>query len=189
MIVAAKQEAFEEAARLRNQFRSLDEDEVEFLDGVLEGERERERRLREAERKELEAFRRRQESEVAVVAKEGVEGGKDEGVDEGGDVVWSAAGKRKRRKGREGVLGGVKIRRTSESVGQKDAEVEAGFAKATSPKESEEVRPAGKKSGGEAAGSENTDARTTDGKTSWVSVSPPPAAALGLAAYSSDEDD
>ncbi|KAI6806655.1 hypothetical protein KC340_g18782, partial [Hortaea werneckii] len=39
---AAKQEAFDEATRFRNQFRSLDEDEVEFLDSVLESTRTQE---------------------------------------------------------------------------------------------------------------------------------------------------
>ena len=36
---AAKQAAFEEAHRLRNQFRALDDDEVGFLDEVRERER------------------------------------------------------------------------------------------------------------------------------------------------------
>src|SRR3569833_608756 len=33
--LAAKQAAFEEANKIKNQFRALDDDEIEFLDGVL----------------------------------------------------------------------------------------------------------------------------------------------------------
>lgn len=47
---AAKQAAFEEATKLRNQFRSLDEDEVEFLDEV----RQKKRTEEAGRRKEVE---------------------------------------------------------------------------------------------------------------------------------------
>ncbi|KXJ91712.1 N-terminal domain of NEFA-interacting nuclear protein NIP30-domain-containing protein, partial [Microdochium bolleyi] len=36
---AAKQAAFEEANKIRNQFPTLDDDEIEFLDGVADGKR------------------------------------------------------------------------------------------------------------------------------------------------------
>ncbi|SPQ20152.1 c4a25b2a-df96-4365-8639-3b801177d029 [Thermothielavioides terrestris] len=56
---AAKQAAFEEAHRLRNQFRALDDDEVEFLDEVrMRARRQEEEARREVERG-LEGFRRR----------------------------------------------------------------------------------------------------------------------------------
>ncbi|KAK3898855.1 N-terminal domain of NEFA-interacting nuclear protein NIP30-domain-containing protein, partial [Staphylotrichum tortipilum] len=47
---AAKQAAFDEAHRLRNQFRALDDDEVDFLEAV----RERKRREEEEGRREEE---------------------------------------------------------------------------------------------------------------------------------------
>ncbi|KAH6856346.1 N-terminal domain of NEFA-interacting nuclear protein NIP30-domain-containing protein [Chaetomium sp. MPI-CAGE-AT-0009] len=54
---AAKQAAFDEAHRLRNQFRALDDDEVEFLDEVrLRKRREEEQARREVE-DGLRAFR------------------------------------------------------------------------------------------------------------------------------------
>lgn len=57
----AKQEAFEEKSRLRNQFRSLDEDEVEFLDSVLESTRAKEAAVKKETAEQLEAFHRRRE--------------------------------------------------------------------------------------------------------------------------------
>ena len=61
MIGAAKQEAFEESIRSRNQFRSLDEDEVDFLDSVLESTRAKEAEVKKQTTEQLEAFRRQQE--------------------------------------------------------------------------------------------------------------------------------
>lgn len=55
----AKQEAFEEKSRLRNQFRSLDDDEVDFLDSVLESTRAKEAAVKKESAEQLEAFRRR----------------------------------------------------------------------------------------------------------------------------------
>jgi hypothetical protein len=61
VIIVAKQEAFEEKSRLRNQFRSLDEDEVEFLDSVLESTRAQEAAVKKETAEQLEAFRRQRE--------------------------------------------------------------------------------------------------------------------------------
>ena len=48
--VAAKQAAFEEQNKIKNQFRALDDDEADFLDEV----RERKRRAEEAVKRETE---------------------------------------------------------------------------------------------------------------------------------------
>ena len=64
----AKQEAFEEKSRLRNQFRSLDEDEVEFLDSVLESTRAQQAAVKRDTAAQLETFRRqREEAEKALL--------------------------------------------------------------------------------------------------------------------------
>ncbi|EXJ77445.1 hypothetical protein A1O3_09671 [Capronia epimyces CBS 606.96] len=55
---AAKQEAFEESIRLKNQFRPLDEDEVDFLDSVLESNRAKEDAVKNETAEQLEAFRK-----------------------------------------------------------------------------------------------------------------------------------
>ncbi|KAI0814843.1 NEFA-interacting nuclear protein NIP30 [Irpex lacteus] len=54
---AAKQEEWEERNKLGNQFRALEEDEVLFLDSVLEKQREEERLRQEMDGEELKNFR------------------------------------------------------------------------------------------------------------------------------------
>jgi len=61
---AAKQEEWEEKNKLGNQFRALEEDEVLFLDSVLEKQREEERLRKEMDGEELKNFRQ------AVAARE-----------------------------------------------------------------------------------------------------------------------
>ncbi|KAK4153468.1 N-terminal domain of NEFA-interacting nuclear protein NIP30-domain-containing protein, partial [Chaetomidium leptoderma] len=56
---AAKQAAFDEAHRLRNQFRALDDDEVDFLEEVREKKRREEAEARREVERGLEEFRRR----------------------------------------------------------------------------------------------------------------------------------
>lgn len=64
----AKQEAFEEKIRLKNQFRALDEDEVDFLDSVLESTRAQEAAVKKDTAEQLELFRRqREEAEKAFL--------------------------------------------------------------------------------------------------------------------------
>ena len=103
-----KQEAFEEATKLTNQFRSLDEDEIEFLDSVQEAARAKELAEKRATKEGLDEFRKQQE-EAERAAKE------QEGVVLPPTVTesWSV-GPRKRKKGKEkDGIGGLKIRRTS----------------------------------------------------------------------------
>jgi len=57
---AAKQAAFEEANRIRNQFRALDDDEIDFLDEVAQKKREEELRAKRELEEGLKAFRERQ---------------------------------------------------------------------------------------------------------------------------------
>lgn len=114
---AAKQAAFEEASKLKNQFRALDDDEVEFLDGVRERRRAEEERLRRETEEGLKGFRELQSKVSAAGEGEGPEG---EGAVEGGG--WSVGRKRKRRKDEtEGVLKGLK-RQTSAAAADDKAD-------------------------------------------------------------------
>ncbi|KAI7469204.1 hypothetical protein KC351_g13252, partial [Hortaea werneckii] len=99
---AAKQEAFDEATRFRNQFRSLDEDEVEFLDSVLESTRTQEAEVKKETREQLDAFRKLQEDaeKEAVAGQEGEDAGDAATAD--AETSW-ALGPRKRKKGKERV--------------------------------------------------------------------------------------
>ncbi|OBZ79085.1 hypothetical protein A0H81_00901 [Grifola frondosa] len=54
---AAKQEEWEERNKLGNQFRALEEDEVLFLDSIMERQREEEQRRKEMDGEELKHFR------------------------------------------------------------------------------------------------------------------------------------
>ena len=104
---AAKQDAFEESIRLKNQFRNLDEDEVEFLDSVLESTRNREQAVKKETREQLELFRRQQEeADRALIAEstgtgEANEVGGSESPN-GEESLWAVnARKRKRLKEKE----------------------------------------------------------------------------------------
>lgn len=118
---AAKQAAFEEASKLKNQFRALDDDEVEFLDGVRERRRAEEERLRRETEEGLKGFR---ELQSKVSAPGEVEGPEGEGAVEGGG--WSVGRKRKRRKDEsEGVLKGLKRRSSAAAAeGVEDGKAE-----------------------------------------------------------------
>ncbi|PYI03288.1 hypothetical protein BO78DRAFT_399901 [Aspergillus sclerotiicarbonarius CBS 121057] len=63
----AKQEAFEEKIKLKNQFRSLDEDEVDFLDSIMESTRAKEAAVKKETAEQLEVFRRHREEAEKVL--------------------------------------------------------------------------------------------------------------------------
>ncbi|ETN36413.1 uncharacterized protein HMPREF1541_08690 [Cyphellophora europaea CBS 101466] len=58
---AAKQADFEEQAKLKNQFRALDDDEVDYLDSLNQSSRAKENAVRKQTAEELEAFRKQQQ--------------------------------------------------------------------------------------------------------------------------------
>ena len=59
-VLAAKQAEFEEASRLKNQFKALDEDDVDFLDSVLDTERAKEQAVKRETAEQLDAYRKQQ---------------------------------------------------------------------------------------------------------------------------------
>ena len=61
---AAKQAAFEEANKIKNQFRALDDDEIDFLDEVVYKKRLEDERIKRETEEGLEGFRRAQGSGV-----------------------------------------------------------------------------------------------------------------------------
>lgn len=116
-MIAAKQEAFEESIRLKNQFRNLDEDEIEFLDSVLESTRAKEEAVKKETKEQLDLFRRQQEEADKALLDAA---GNDSTVTPAtaGSALakegqWAVnARKRKRAKEKE-VLKGVKLRKSS----------------------------------------------------------------------------
>lgn len=88
-MTAAKQAEFEEQSKIRNQFRALDDDEIEFLDEIRANKRAEEERVKRETEEGLKAFRERQKGDTA----------QDEPADaqEGGES-WEIGRKRKRNK-------------------------------------------------------------------------------------------
>lgn len=102
LTIAAKQDAFEESIRLKNQFRNLDEDEVEFLDSVLESTRAREEAVKKETREQLELFRRQQEEADRALMAESAETGDatevgGSGSPTGEESSWTVNARKRRR--------------------------------------------------------------------------------------------
>jgi hypothetical protein len=107
----AKQEAFEESIRLKNQFRSLDDDEVEFLDSVLESTRAKEAAIKKETAEQLAAFhRQREEAERALL--ESSASGETANPASIEEEQWIISG-RKRKRSKKDLLFPGKVRRSS----------------------------------------------------------------------------
>lgn len=178
---AAKEEAFQEANRLKNQFRALDEDEVEFLDSVLESTRAEEERVKRETAEGLEQFRRQQE-EADKKARRGSEGAQN--AEEGSPTVedeWVAGGRKRKRAKEKEVFKGVKIRRSStteRAVDLTTTEASSSKSPSSTPVESTKSTPLAPAMPKSAALASAEKAPPAPAKTG-----------LGLVDYGSDDDD
>ncbi|KAL4868338.1 hypothetical protein BDV12DRAFT_104029 [Aspergillus spectabilis] len=186
----AKQEAFEEKIKLKNQFRALDEDEVDFLDSIMESTRTQEANVKKETAEQLELFRRqREEAEKALLE------------DTTADVAPAAEGEdwkiasRKRRRDKSGAL--LIPGRKRKSVGEDTTD--SSTREQGSNKKVKEVAK---------NKSDKTVASTVDEKPKQAAVSSstkdakagppaqpqakqatsPPVSSLGLIGYSSDSE-
>ncbi|KAL2043647.1 hypothetical protein N7G274_003954 [Stereocaulon virgatum] len=192
---AAQQEAFEESIKLKNQFRNLDEDEIEFLDSVLESTRAKEEAVKRETAEQLDLFRRQQEEADKALLEEGFckEEEAKAGSPTAGESQWAVnARKRKRAKEKEGSKL-VKIRRSSTSEGLKrlgsaSQELEKATAgpAAIDIKETEVTLSPKAKPEAKATDATHTSPPTHSSAATSPRTKP---GALGLAGYSSDEDD
>ena len=192
----AKQEAFEEKIKLKNQFRSLDEDEVEFLDSVLESTRAQEAAVKKETAEQLEVFRQqREEAEKALLE------------DTSADVAPSAEGedwkipsrKRRRDKNKDLLIPGKKRKsvtgsESSPQTGQKsDAEIKSAEKDGTAPPNptpKATVQPqdhAKPNKPNTPKTSDNANASNT-GQPDAKEAAQPTTLSLGLADYGSDSD-
>lgn len=192
----------------------MDEDEVEFLDSVLESTRKKEEEVKRETSEQLDLFRRQQEEKD----KELLEGGEEADGTAGSPTAaesqsaWAVnARKRKRAKENERAgLKGLKLRKSSSTgeapVGLKSSSSTGDVLNGSKkePSLTETAKPQDpdlgtsltkKASGGE---SESTlapappKAVSTKASPRQESISgskPPDKSILGLAGYSSDEDD
>ncbi|KAM6531185.1 hypothetical protein FSOLCH5_000669 [Fusarium solani] len=124
---AAKQAAFEEQTKLRNQFRALDDDEIEFLDDIRANKRAEEERVRRETEEGLKAFRERQKGDTG-------ERPQDEPSAEGEGESWEVGRKRKRVKERD-VKG---LRRKASAVEEDDKDEEPAKQRETKAKKQPE---------------------------------------------------
>ncbi|KAL9130183.1 MAG: hypothetical protein Q9217_001577 [Psora testacea] len=114
LLLAAKQEAFEESIKLKNQFRNLEEDEVEFLDSVLESTRAKEEAVRRETTEKLDAFRRQQEETDKALR----EGDDEKEIEEAespaaGESGWALRSRKRKRVKEKNGLKGLKLRKAS----------------------------------------------------------------------------
>ncbi|KFA76767.1 hypothetical protein S40288_08669 [Stachybotrys chartarum IBT 40288] len=126
---AAKQAAFEEQTKVRNQFRALDDDEIDFLDEVRERRRKEEDEVRRQTEEGLKAFRERQQQSSGGGATATAAAREDEDTE-----AWAAGRKRKRNKERDSK--GVK-RKTSESEESKVKELSSAAVDQVPPNKAE----------------------------------------------------
>ena len=204
-VSAAKQEAFEESIRLKNQFRSLDDDEVEFLDSVLESTRTKEAEIKKETTEQLDLFRRQQEEADKALLAEAADGSGANVVVGGGSVEeeqWVVSSKKRRRGKEKEVLKGVKLRKTSSAGESKTPQLDKRGSP-TSPTSERATKALGAvpKDKGASTTDSMTAKSTTDGEganSAATSGSPSDAgtvpakqsaAVLGLGDYSSDDDE
>ncbi len=195
--LAAKQEAFEESIRLKNQFRTLDEDEVEFLDSVLESTRAKEDAVKKETTEQLELFRRQQEEADKAALRDEDTGAASNGAGSPslispGDSQWAINARKRKRAKDNDTLPGLKLRKSS-SASKDQASV---FRK--QPDISPDTVSSSKHSSEQTAtdtSHRHASLTTADKPTSPTPTSPSPTSAkpqvgtLGLGGYSSDEDD
>ena len=105
---------------MKNQFRSLDDDEVDFLDSVLESTRAKEAAIRRETSDQLEAFRKQcaAAERIALEHASGSGGADDMSVGATDKDTWTTAGKRRKRTKDTEKIGG-KLRKMSSLVEEK----------------------------------------------------------------------
>lgn len=193
--LAAKQEAFEESIKLKNQFRNLDEDEIEFLDSVLESTREKEEAVKKETTEQLDLFRKQQEQADKALLEEGgnideAKGEGQAGSPTGGENQWAVNAKKRKRVKEKESLKGFKLRKSSSTAERPTA----------SPKERQEVEkvvdatpPEPNVESNKSASPVSTGIATpTEASQSTIKGGTPKPAVtpnLGLGGYSSDEED
>ncbi|KAB5532710.1 N-terminal domain of NEFA-interacting nuclear protein NIP30-domain-containing protein [Coniochaeta sp. 2T2.1] len=172
----AKQAAFEEANKIKNQFRALDDDEIDFLDEVKARQREEEDRVKRETEERVAAFRAAQKTTTERVS-EGEEGDDGDGGEGAGEWAATTAGRKRKRVERRGV-GLVKRRTTSQGEGEKGKV--AGEKK--EGEKGEERKEEGNKKG-------EPEAKVAEKPAAAMAPSATAKPKMGLVSYDSDSDD
>lgn len=188
----AKQEAFEEKIKLKNQFRSLDEDEVEFLDSIMESTRAKEAAVKKETAEQLELFRRqREEAEKALLEDTSADVAP---VAEGED--WKIpARKRRREKSKDLLIPGKKRKslggdNTGNLATELSADKESRNTVPESMPESAQEKPEVPKQPIISPGAKKPvqDSKPSPKQTASNTTAKAPSLSLGLADYGSDSE-
>ncbi|KAI1504573.1 hypothetical protein F5X99DRAFT_19309 [Biscogniauxia marginata] len=185
--VAAKQAAFEEQNRIRNQFRALDDDEIDFLDGIRDERRVEEDRVRRETEERLASFRRAQKSADRAAAPSSSAADEEGAEQEEAAESWGAgAAGRKRKRERErdlrGVVKGVKRRASGGEAAKETADAKAAPEPPSTTTTTTTTAAAVDKS---KDADKPVDTKNAPNATSAAAAKPK----LGLVDYGSDEDD
>jgi hypothetical protein len=168
---------------LKNQFRSLDDDEVDFLDSVLESTRAKEAEVRKETAEQLEVFRRQREAAEKAQFEEDNTPASAGGVATSPSTAetWLAKPKKRRRDKDSVLVLGAKLRKTS-SAGSDSSEVLAH-------RDAANTQPTSSSPGATTAHTaQSGTAMEKQPAGSAHKASTAPAATLGLGDYSSDDD-
>ncbi|KAI0163510.1 N-terminal domain of NEFA-interacting nuclear protein NIP30-domain-containing protein [Pestalotiopsis sp. NC0098] len=169
---AAKQAAFEEANKLRNQFRALDDDEVDFLDNMVEEERKTAEEQKRIEEEGLKVFRDAQKKSKPVAEDDDDAPVAEEVIDE-----WSAPAARKRKREKEPIIKGIK-RRVSQNTQESESSSNAKEAISTSSTKAPASEPP-----------KLVEKTTSPPEPKPVQPAATAKSKMGLVDYGSDEDD
>ena len=196
--LAAKEEAFQESIKLKNQFRNLDEDEVEFLDSVLESTRAKEQAVKRETSEQLEIFRRQQEeAEKAALDGDITNTTAVSPTDSSLEPQWALNARKRKRLKEDKGLKRVKIRRSSTTTDTTPATPDhATTTDRDASTISTKIKDTAKTGGTNKA--ENSLPSPSEKATNKAVLPLPPkvsapakagiGAGLGLADYSSDDD-
>jgi hypothetical protein len=181
----AKQEQFEEKMRLKNQFRALDEDEVDFLDSVLESTRAQEEAVKKDTADQLEVFRKqREEAEKAMLGSTTSESTPAPAEEED----WAiSARKRRRDKGKDMLLPGKKRKASTTEEGA-SPKTEGVATKSTSSPVNDAQSAKAAENAVKSTLVTQAQSSIPDKTTETKQPGKPAPAGLGLVGYGSDSD-
>ncbi|KAJ5113642.1 hypothetical protein N7456_002176 [Penicillium angulare] len=182
----AKQEQFEEKTRLKNQFRSLDEDEVEFLDSVLESTRAQEAAVKRDTADQLEAFRKhREEAEKSAL------GPTSSDVTPVEEEEWSIPARKRRREKKDLLIPGKKRKSSAAEPSPTESTKTEQPAKGSTPatKVDNSSKSISSNASDPKASTASVKTASAGPAESKAEEKPQPAKpALGLVGYGSDSD-
>jgi hypothetical protein len=171
---------------LKNQFRTLDDDEVEFLDSVLESTRAKEAAVKKETAEQLEVFRQQREAAEKALLDEAEtqQRSSTSAASPTDQESWFTSGKKRRRPKEKDTLVGIKLRKMSSTT------IEAAAKKQTSLSEVRKTPPKPLEAKSKMLSPEQPASTEQESlrKSASQKTTTQATSVLGLGGYSSDED-